>query len=89
MAAPLPERLSFSRIRRCLHLLARIAEAIRVLSGIRGAGAKLQLHGVSGAGPAKGPAPRNKDLSKDSCTNTLFVTDFNQLLLEAAKLWFC
>ena len=49
--APLPEPLSFSRIGRCLHLLARIAEAIRVLSGIRRAGAKLQLHGVSGAGP--------------------------------------
>ena len=34
---------------RVLHyLLARIAEAIRVLSGIRRAGAKLQLHGVLG-----------------------------------------
>lgn len=33
--APLPEPLTFSRIGRFLHLLARIAEAIRVLSGIR------------------------------------------------------
>ena len=87
--APLPEPLSFLRIERFLHLLARIAEAIRVLSGIRRAGAKLQLHGVSGAGPCQGPAPANKALSKDTCTNTLFVTDFSQLLLEAAKLCFC
>jgi hypothetical protein len=33
--APLPEPLTFSRIGRLLHLLARIAKAIRVLSGIR------------------------------------------------------
>ena len=35
VAAPLPEPLSFLRIGRFMHLLAPIAEAIRVLSGIR------------------------------------------------------
>ena len=35
VAAPLPEPLSFLDPGSCYHLLARIAEAIRVLSGIR------------------------------------------------------